>query len=164
MRGTGRARRTAAPAYRQPRPILLVFGGGVLGAAARAGLSLALPVQDGGIPWAILIANLSGAFLLGLLLTTIAVHAVETPARRELRLFAGTGVLGGFTTYSSLATGSATLIEGDPWLGAAYALGTVVLGLAAAALGVWAGELLTRGRVSREGAPEGDASGSGGPR
>jgi CrcB protein len=151
MTGRGHARATA-PAHRRPTLILLVFLGGAIGAAAREALTIVLPAPDGGVPWAILVANLSGAFLLGLLLTVLGVHAVETRARRDLRLFLGTGLLGGFTTYSSLAVGGATLLEGDPWLGAAYALGTVVAGLVAAALGVWLGGALTARRVA-EGEP-----------
>jgi CrcB protein len=146
MTAEGNARKSAIPAHRQPKLILYVFLGGVIGAAARAGLSLALPTAPGGVPWAILIANLVGAFLLGVLLTAIGVHAVETRARRELRLFAGTGVLGGFTTYSSLAEGTAELLRGDVWLGAAYALGTLVLGLVVAVIGVRAVEWLATRR------------------
>jgi len=146
MTAQGNARKSAIPAHRQPKLILYVFLGGAIGAAVRAGLSLALPTALGGVPWAILIANLVGAFLLGVLLTAIGVHAVETRARRELRLFAGTGVLGGFTTYSSLAEGTAELLRSNVWLGAAYALGTLVLGLVAAASGVRAIEWLAARR------------------
>lgn len=150
MTGTGAPQETAPP-HRRPSHILLVFFGGVIGAAARQGIALALPGVDGGVPWSILIANLAGAFLLGLLLTVLGVRTIETRARRDLRLFLGAGVLGGFTTYSSLAVGGATLLEGDPWLGAAYMLGTVAAGLMAAAFGVWLGSALTvrRGAESR---------------
>ena len=111
----------------------------MLGTAGREAIVLALP-RYGGIPWSILVVNVVGAFLLGFLLTALGSRTPnpETPTRRDLRLFGGTGVLGGFTTYSSLATDTAGLIT-DPGLAIGYALGSIALGLAAAAAGVAVG-------------------------
>jgi CrcB protein len=98
-----------------PLRLALVVAGGVIGSAARLGLGLALPAPAGSglgaVPWATLIANVVGAFL-------------------------GTGVLGGFTTYSAFAVGSVALWHAQPWLAVAYAIGSLVLGLGAAALGL----------------------------
>lgn len=112
----------------------LVVAGGVIGTAARLGLGLALPTPAdatglGAVPWATLIANIVGAFLIGAL-------AAQLPGSSAVRVFLGTGVLGGFTTYSAFAVGTVTLWHAQPWLAAAYAIGSVVLGVGAAALGL----------------------------
>ncbi|KAA9129962.1 fluoride efflux transporter FluC [Microbacterium caowuchunii] len=131
------------PAYAQPRLILYVLLGGAIGTAGREGLSLAMP-SDGGVPWAVLIVNLLGAFILGFLLTALAARKPETPGRRDLRLFAGTGMMGGFTTYSSLATDTATLYETHAGIATAYGLGSVIGGILTAFLGVLLGGALSR--------------------
>lgn len=110
------------------RRLLLVALGGTVGTAARLGLSLALP-DGGGFPVAVLLANIVGAFLIGVL-------AARLPAAADLRLLLGTGVLGGFTTYSAFMTGTLALWTHAPLLAFAYAAGSLVLGLAAAALGL----------------------------
>ncbi|PRA82331.1 hypothetical protein CQ045_06555 [Microbacterium sp. MYb66] len=110
------------------RRILLVAVGGTVGTAARLGLGLALP-DAGGFPVAVLIANILGAFLIGVL-------AARLPASTDLRLMLGTGVLGGFTTYSAFMTGTLALWSHAPVLAFAYAAGSLLLGLCAAALGL----------------------------
>ena len=110
------------------RRILLVAAGGTVGTAARLGLGLILP-DPGGFPVAVLVANLVGALLIGLL-------AARLPATAELRLALGTGVLGGFTTYSAFMTGTLSLWTDEPVVAVAYAVGSLALGLAAAALGL----------------------------
>ncbi|MCK2026156.1 CrcB family protein [Microbacterium sufflavum] len=120
------------------RRVLLVALGGTVGTAARLALGLALP-DPGGFPLAVLLANLLGALLIG-------VVAARLPASADLRLLLGTGVLGGFTTYSAFMTGTVALWDTAPLLAAAYAAGSLVLGLAAAALG------LRLGRPRRGGA------------
>lgn len=110
------------------RRVLLVALGGTIGTAARLGLGLLIP-DGGGFPTAVLIANILGAFLIGVL-------AARLPASHELRVLMGTGVLGGFTTYSSFMTGTLGLWAAAPIVAVAYALGSLVLGLGAAALGL----------------------------
>ena len=124
------------PAFAHWHLILLVFLGGAIGTSGREGLSLALPA-NGGVPYAVLIVNILGAFILGFLLTALGRVKPESPRRRDLRLFAGTGMMGGFTTYSSLATDTATLFEKNAPLAVGYATFSVVAGFAAAALGIW---------------------------
>jgi len=124
------------------RSMLLVFTGGALGTAARSGLSQVVPHVQG-VPVGILGINVVGAFLLGLLLERLGRGGADQGGRRDLRLFAGTGVLGGFTTYSALATDTAALLaDGLVGRATAYAVGTLVLGLAAAALGLVCGARL----------------------
>lgn len=110
------------------RHILLVAVGGMVGTAARLGLGLVLP-DAGGFPVAVLLANVLGAVLIGVL-------AARLPSSTDLRLALGTGVLGGFTTYSAFMTGTVELWADAPVLAAAYAIGSLVLGLAGAALGL----------------------------
>ncbi|WP_449372470.1 fluoride efflux transporter CrcB [Arthrobacter psychrolactophilus] len=100
--------------------LILVGLGGSLGAAAREGLVLAIP-NNGVLPWAILLANIVGALILGLLLSALTRHASHHPSptppshggmlprRRSLQLLLGTGFCGGFTTYSTLAVGIVSL-------------------------------------------------------
>lgn len=127
------------PIHLRFRYLSLVFLGGVLGTAAREALSLAVPGVDG-IPVAILAVNLAGAFLLGLLLESLARRGADHGARRLVRLLLGTGVMGGFTTYSALAADTALLLgDGRAGAGILYGLGTVLLGAAATWLGIWAG-------------------------
>lgn len=114
------------------RDVGLVALGGALGTAARAGLMLAL--GDGWGPALIPLINVVGAFLIGILFGVRA-RMTESSRVQRAQLFLGTGVLGGFTTYSALAVESA-----DPaTLG--WGVATVLVGTAAA----WAGVLLGRG-------------------
>ncbi len=127
-----------SPGIRPPHlrwaPIALVVLGGTCGAAAREGLTLAIPTL-GTLPLAILIANVVGAFLLGYLYE--ALTRIETPATStRLRLLLGTGFCGGFTTYSAFAADTALLLrDGLPWPAVLYAFGTLLLGACA----TWAG-------------------------
>jgi fluoride exporter len=110
---------------------LAVVGGGALGGAARLGVSAAF---DAALPWGTLLANLGGALLLGYVLTWA--RRAARPASLVFPLLC-TGMLGSFTTFSALSWQTLHLIdEGQAMLAAAYALGSVVLGLVAAAAGI----------------------------
>ena len=120
---------------------LLAALGGALGALARWALTEVVP-SPGGWPWATLLVNLSGCFLLGAL---FAVVAARSPEPSWARPFLGVGVLGGYTTYSSFAVEVVNLVDdGAPVLAAGYVLVSVVGGVAAVALGA-----LTAGRALR---------------
>ena len=108
------------------RRALLVAAGGTIGTAAR--LALGLLLADAGVV-PVLVANVVGALLIGIL-------TARLPAATDLRLLLGTGVLGGFTTYSAFMTGTVALWTDAPLLAAAYAAGSLVLGLGAAAAGL----------------------------
>ncbi len=116
------------------RRILLVALGGTVGTAARLALGLLLPEQ-GGFPTAVLLANVVGAFLIGVLAAR-PFGRLRDSAAAEVRLLIGTGMLGGFTTYSSFMTGTLALWADAPIVAVAYGLGSLVLGLGAAALGL----------------------------
>lgn len=110
------------------RRLLLVALGGTVGTAARLALALLIP-DAGGFPLATLAANVLGALLIGVLASCL-------PRTSDTRIFLGTGILGGFTTYSAFAVGAVTLWSGMPLLAGLYVLLTLVLGVAAAILGM----------------------------
>ncbi|QIM19703.1 CrcB family protein [Leucobacter coleopterorum] len=126
----------------------LVALGGTLGTLGRYGLSEALG-EVAGLPFGVLIINLSGAFLLGALLEALALRGTDTGARRITRLLLGTGVLGGYTTYSLLATDIALMLgQGEVLAGTAYGVLTLVLGGIASWLGILAAKKLRRPGLS----------------
>jgi fluoride exporter len=125
------------PAHLRWRHLGLVAAGGAIGTGVRAVLAAAFP-PGAGISWTILAINVVGAFCLGLLLEALAHRGPDVGRRRTLRLFVGTGVFGGFTTYSTLADDTAQLLDAGRWAaGSGYALLSVVLGLAAVVAGLW---------------------------
>ena len=81
--------------------------------------------------------NVVGAFLLGVLLEFLADHSPDTGWSRRMRLGLGTGGLGGFTTYSALATQTVVLGAAHPGRAIGYAVGTVIVGAAASIAGIW---------------------------
>jgi len=123
----------AHPAYRQPGILALVAAGGAAGTLARALVEQVFPARAGQWPWATFVINVTGAFLLGLLLQTLALGGPDTGWRRSARLGLGTGVLGGFTTYSTFAVET---IRSPALLAITYAVATVLLGGLAAAAGM----------------------------
>lgn len=115
----------------------VVACGGLLGTAARGALALHWPVHTGAWPWATFTVNLVGAFALGFLLEALARRGEDAGRRRLLRLGVGTGFLGAFTTYSSLATETDLLVHAtEPALALAYAVASVVGGLLTALVGI----------------------------
>lgn len=124
------------PLHLRPLFILYVFCGGALGTLARYLVSVFLPTWWS-LPWPTFAVNIVGAFLLGALLEGLARRGHDHGMRRALRLLIGTGFLGGFTTYSSLAVDGVQLFRADR-AGAAigYLLVTVVVGAASTALGI----------------------------
>lgn len=134
----------ARPLHLRVSSVALVLLGGTLGTAGREAVSLAVPPADG-VPWGTLVVNLVGAFALGVLLDSLARRGPDLGARRAWRLLLGTGVLGGFTTYSALAVDTATLLgDGRTGSATAYALGTVLVGAVASGAGVLAASRLHR--------------------
>lgn len=123
------------PHHLHPGLILVVAVGGVLGTAGRYGLAALLPAQHG-LPVGTAVENVVGAFALGVLLELLARRTPESRGRRVLRLGLGTGMLGGFTTYSALALETWDLLGDQPVLALGYSLGSVLLGLIACFVGV----------------------------
>ncbi|WP_432547249.1 FluC/FEX family fluoride channel [Kineococcus sp. SYSU DK004] len=133
-----------------PRPLAVVLLGGFCGTALRYAAESAWPSPATGWPWATFGVNLLGAFGLGALLEGLARRGPDEGRRRLLRLGLGTGLLGSFTTYSSLAGEADLLVRGGALAtGAAYAVLSVALGLLAALLGVLAAARHHRWRTAR---------------
>jgi CrcB protein len=106
--------------------IAIAVGGGI-GAAARHGVALLWPAETGEFPWITLAINLAGCAALGALMVLVAEARAAHPL---LRPFCGTGVLGGFTTFSTYAVETLRL---PPLLAAAYLLATPCLALSVTA-------------------------------
>ncbi|MFI5935085.1 fluoride efflux transporter FluC [Actinoplanes sp. NPDC051494] len=116
------------------KTLAVVSAGGIVGAVARYGLAVAWP----GI-WMIWIINITGCFLMGILMELLARHR---PDSRLLRPFLGTGVLGGYTTFS---TATVDVLRSPPATALAY-LGATLIG---ALFAVWAGSVLGRSVLFR---------------
>lgn len=111
------------------RSAALVLIGGAAGTLARHAVASGWP--DGATwPWPTFVVNLLGSLLLGALV-------VRARPDEPRRLLLGTGVLGGFTTYSAFAVETDRLVRDEHLvLAAAYPVATVVLGGAAALAGM----------------------------
>jgi CrcB protein len=123
-------------------PVLAVISaGGVAGALGRYGLTEAFPRAAEGLAWATFGINVSGCLLIGVLM----VLASEVwSARRLLLPFLGTGVLGGYTTFSTYILDIHQLLAaGAAHAALTYLAGTLLTALAA----VYAGITLTRWAV-----------------
>ncbi|MFD4986116.1 fluoride efflux transporter FluC [Streptomyces sp. NPDC058374] len=136
-------------------PVLLAISlGGGAGAAVRYGATVLWPTPSGAFPWTILLVNAAGCAGMGVLMALLT--EVWRDAPRLVRPFLGTGVLGGFTTFSAYALDVQTLLEsGRP----GRALGGLALTVVAALAAVTAGSWLTRRAVRlRSGRPERSAA------
>jgi CrcB protein len=113
---------------------LWVALGGAAGSVARYhAQAFATRRWAGGFPWGTLFVNLLGSLLL-MLLMTIALRTGRVP--EQVRLALGTGVLGGFTTYSSFNYETMALAQNGQWGRAAvYLVATVAGCLATGAVG-----------------------------
>ncbi|MEU1375891.1 CrcB family protein [Streptomyces triculaminicus] len=137
-----------APARRRGTPgqwpvLCAVSLGGAAGATARYGAGLLWPTPSGAFPWTTLLVNAVGCALIGVLLVTIA--EAGSP-HRLARPFLGTGVLGGFTTFSTYAVDIEELVrDGHAGTAAAYAAAT----LGAAMAAVWTAAATTRHMIAR---------------
>ena len=119
---------------------LYVFLGGGLGAMLRHGVNLfvARLFPGWGFPIATLTVNITGSIVMGVL---AAIFAFKGGGPQHWRLFLTTGILGGYTTFSSFSLDVAVLYErGDLVSAAVYILASVVLSVA----GLLVGLTLTR--------------------
>ncbi|MFE9390335.1 fluoride efflux transporter CrcB [Streptomyces sp. NPDC006784] len=123
-------------ALRGQGPVVAVVAlGGALGACARYGAGLLWPTPHGAFPWTTLGVNVAGCLVIGVFMVLITdVWA----AHRLVRPFLGTGVLGGFTTFSTYAVDIERLLEADATGTALGYLALTLLG-AMAAVGLAAG-------------------------
>lgn len=120
---------------------LLVFIGSGIGGMCRHGVGLlALRWFGSGFPFGTLAINVAGSFLIGIV---AEYWAIKSGLPQPVRLFLTTGIMGGFTTFSTFSLETALLWErGQPWLAAAYVTASVALGIGALFLALWLIRLL----------------------
>jgi CrcB protein len=118
-----------------PRVLGVTVAGGAIGVFARA--LLVAPVDDpAAVPWVTLGINVAGSLMLGIVVGWL-------DDRRPLaRAFLGTGILGGFTTYSAFAVATALWVT-TPWLAAGLAAASVVAGVGGALAGLFLGRRIS---------------------
>ncbi len=109
--------------------------GGALGATLRHFMNIWIARMSGSdFPWHTMLINISGSFVMGLL---ISLMALRWNVGNDLRAFLTTGILGGYTTFSAFSLDFTVLVERKAYaLAGAYALGSVVVSLVAIFLGM----------------------------
>jgi fluoride exporter len=115
------------------RALVAVLIGGAIGTVLRLGLDDLIVHHDNQFPWSTLIANVTGSFLLAIL-----VSRVWPVAPDWVKAGLGPGLLGGYTTFSAAMASMVTLAaSGDIPTALLYIVVSLILGFGAAALGFW---------------------------
>ena len=115
---------------------IAVLAGGALGTGLRYFLSnfIYSIIKNPTFPYANLVINVSGSFAIGLLAELFEQRALISPA---VRIAVLTGILGGYTTFSSFSLETYSLLrDGEMWRAVVNVSASVLLGLAACWLGV----------------------------
>ncbi|MFT4081296.1 MAG: fluoride efflux transporter CrcB [Nocardioides sp.] len=120
------------------RLLATIAAGGILGACARYGAGLRWPVAPGSFPWTTLWINVIGCGAMGILMVLVTERFAAHPL---VRPFLGTGVLGGFTTFSTYTVDVQRLLQ---LRASGTGLSYLALTLVGAVLAVWIGATLTR--------------------
>jgi len=118
---------------------LMVLIGGGLGAVARYAVGVAISARFGGrFPLGTLVINVTGSFLIGILMTLLTERLHPHPYWRLLLVV---GFLGGYTTFSSFEYETLRAVQdGGKWIGLLNVVGSVTLGYIA----VWIGTVIMR--------------------
>jgi fluoride exporter len=143
---SGHRRRPVAVRRRHPGVLLAIAAGGFLGAVARYEVELTWPMRSGHFPVATFVINTSGALLLGAVLSVcVERDRIAAHGWRFVRLFFCVGALGAWTTMSTVAVESDTLVRaGDAGVAVGYLAATMAAGLLAAAAGMAVGRIHRR--------------------
>lgn len=132
---------TTGPLAGQAPALAAVAVGGAAGALARYSLGIAFPHAVGAFPWTTFGVNVSGCLLIGVLVVLVTEWREAHPLVRPAL---GTGVLGGYTTFSTYAVDAHQMAAaGRIAPAAAYVVGTLVASVAA----TWLGMRLARAAV-----------------
>ena len=120
---------------------LVVLAGAGLGGVARYVAGTWVMAKYGGrFPLGTFVINVTGSFLIGVLMTLLTERLNPHP---NWRLFLVVGILGGYTTFSSFEYEAYQAVrDGARWMGMLYVTGSVLIGY----LGVWLGAILTARR------------------
>ena len=119
----------------QPGILVAVAIGGAAGSLLRYFVASAIQHPTMQFPWGILVVNVTGGFLMGLIVELSALKMNLTP---EIRAFLTVGILGGYTTFSTFSLDSVLLIERGAYASAAgYIIGSTVLSIAALFAGLF---------------------------
>jgi CrcB protein len=133
------------------RVLLVVAIGGGIGALARYGIGLLLPSTPGHFPYGTFLINVLGCALIGVLMVLVS---EVYPNSQFLRPFFGTGILGGFTTFSTYTNEFRALLRpGTVPLALLYVAGTLICALLAVSLATWATRKIV-GKPADEDEPE----------
>jgi CrcB protein len=116
--------------------VVAVGVGGGLGALIRYFMAGAVqPSWWPGFPFGIFVVNITGGLVMGLITELAALKIQMTP---EMRAFLTTGILGGYTTFSTFSLDSALLMERGAYMqAAAYIVGSVAFSIVALFAGLW---------------------------
>ena len=115
--------------------IIVLIGSGIGGALRHSCNGFVTSLTGTSFPWGILAINVVGSTLMGMVVGWWALHA---SASQELRLFLTTGIIGGFTTFSTFSLDTVLLVErGSSWLAMGYVAASVVLSLFGLLAGMW---------------------------
>ncbi len=118
--------------------------GGAIGATLRHTLSVIWPVEAGAFPWVTFVINVSGCLVMGLLKPVITELLV---VQRWVSPFIGTGILGGYTTFSHYVTDVLHLSRaGRTDLAMIYMLGTMLGAIIAVSVGIFLAQLFIRSK------------------
>ena len=119
-----------------PAILLAVALGGALGSLLRYFVASAIQsVASPGFPWGIFVVNISGGFVMGLI---VELGALKLQISPEVRAFLTVGILGGYTTFSTFSLDSVLLIQRGAYLSAAaYIAGSAALSILALFAGLW---------------------------
>lgn len=116
--------------------LLSIAAGGAAGALARHFLAArVMHLTGGGFPWGILVCNVLGSFVMGVLVECMALKWSIGP---DLRAFLTVGLLGAFTTFSTFSLDAVLLLQrGEPLAAGGYIVGSVVLSVGGLMLGMY---------------------------